>query len=129
MESRKENRHSDAEWYCRKDSEEERFYEIFFQMCQKYGVRWASAEEKERQFIEEVTRALACPSVLFSNIAFLLLHFLCFKPAANMVPPMCQLSTGPSLTATAFPDIPCRAYCPWATRTPCACKLDRKSVV
>ena len=56
MESRKENRHSDAEWYCRKDSEEERFYEIFFQMCQKYGVRWASAEEKERQFIEEVTR-------------------------------------------------------------------------
>ena len=56
MESRKENKHSDAEWYCRKDSEEERFYEIFFQMCQKYGVRWASAEEKERQFIEEVTR-------------------------------------------------------------------------
>ena len=56
MESRKENRHSDAEWYCRKDSEEERFYEIFFQMCQKYGVRWSSAEEKERQFIEEVTR-------------------------------------------------------------------------
>jgi hypothetical protein len=56
VESRKENRHSDAEWYCRKDSEEERFYEIFFQMCQKYGVRWASAEEKERQFIEEVTR-------------------------------------------------------------------------
>ena len=56
MESRKENRHSDAEWYCRKDSEEERFYEIFFQMCQKYSVRCASAEEKERQFIEEVTR-------------------------------------------------------------------------
>ena len=25
-------------------------------MCQKYGVRWASAAEKERQFIEEVTR-------------------------------------------------------------------------
>ncbi len=56
MESRKESRRSDAEWYCRNDPEEERFYEIFFQMCQKYGVRWASAEEKERQFIEEVTR-------------------------------------------------------------------------
>ena len=56
MESRKETRHSDAEWYCRKNPEEDRFYEIFFQMCQKYGVRWASAEEKERQFIEEVTR-------------------------------------------------------------------------
>ncbi len=34
----------------------ERFYEIFFQMCRKYGVRWASADEKERRFIEEVTR-------------------------------------------------------------------------
>ena len=56
MESRRGNILSDAEWYCRKDPEEERFYEIFFLMCQKYGVRWASASEKERQFIEEVTR-------------------------------------------------------------------------
>ena len=56
MESRRRNILSDAEWYCRKDPEEERFYEIFFLMCQKYGVRWASAAEKERQFIEEVTR-------------------------------------------------------------------------
>lgn len=56
MESRTEKMPSDAEWYCQKDPEEERFYEIFFQMCQKYGVRWASAEEKERKFIEEVTR-------------------------------------------------------------------------
>lgn len=56
MESRRGNILSDAEWYCRKDPEEERFYEIFFLMCQKYGVRWASAEEKERKFIEEVTR-------------------------------------------------------------------------
>ena len=56
MESRRGNILSDAKWYCRKDPEEERFYEIFFLMCQKYGVRWASAEEKERQFIEEVTR-------------------------------------------------------------------------
>ena len=47
---------SDAEWYYRKDSEEERFYEIFFQLCQKYRVRWASASQKERAFIEEVTR-------------------------------------------------------------------------
>lgn len=56
MESRRGNILSDAEWYCRKDPEEERYYEIFFLMCQKYGVRWASAAEKERQFIEEVTR-------------------------------------------------------------------------
>lgn len=56
MENRTRKMPYDAEWYCRKDPEAERFYEIFFQMCQKYGVRWASAEEKERQFIEEVTR-------------------------------------------------------------------------
>lgn len=56
MEFRKETPASDAEWYCRKNLEEERFYEIFFQMCRKYGVRWASADEKERQFIEEITR-------------------------------------------------------------------------
>ena len=56
MEPRKEMPVSDAAWYCRKDSEAERFYEIFFQMCRKYGVRWASADEKERRFIEEVTR-------------------------------------------------------------------------
>ena len=40
----------------KKNHPNERFYEIFFLMCQKYGVRWASAAEKERQFIEEVTR-------------------------------------------------------------------------
>lgn len=47
---------SDAQWYCRRDHEEERFFEIFFQICRKYHVSWASAEEKERRFIEEVTR-------------------------------------------------------------------------
>ena len=56
MKIRKKTPASDAEWYCRRDPEEERFYEIFFQMFRKYGVRWASAEEKERRFIEEVTR-------------------------------------------------------------------------
>lgn len=59
MKDRTEKIFSDAEWYCRKNPEEERFYEIFFQMCQKYRVRWASAEEKKWQFIEEVTR-VAC---------------------------------------------------------------------
>ena len=37
---------SDAEWYCRKDPEADR----------KYHVSWCSASEKERQFIEEVSR-------------------------------------------------------------------------
>lgn len=56
MDNNKNRPVSDAEWYCRKDPEEERFYEIFFQLCQKYGVRWASATTKEQRFIEEVTR-------------------------------------------------------------------------
>lgn len=47
---------TDAQWYCRRDTEENRFYEIFFRMCHKYSVSWASASEKERSFIEEVTR-------------------------------------------------------------------------
>ena len=47
---------SDAEWYFRKDPEEERFYDIFFQLCRKYNIRWTSASDKERAFIEEITR-------------------------------------------------------------------------
>ena len=47
---------SEAEQYFRRDPEEERFYEIFFKLCRKYDVSWASADEKEKQFIEEVTR-------------------------------------------------------------------------
>lgn len=56
MEKQDQRPTSDAEWYFRKDPEDERFYEIFFQLCRKYNVRWASANEKEKQFIEEVTR-------------------------------------------------------------------------
>ena len=58
MDNNKNRPVSDAEWYCRKDPEEERFYEIFFQLCQKHGVRWASATAKEQKFIEEVTRVI-----------------------------------------------------------------------
>lgn len=47
---------TDAQWYCRQDPETDRFYEIFFRMCRKYSVSWVSASEKERGFIEEVTR-------------------------------------------------------------------------
>lgn len=47
---------SDAEWYCRHNDEEDRFYDIFFKLCRKYNVNWASATDKERAFIEEITR-------------------------------------------------------------------------
>lgn len=50
------DRTSDAEWYCRKDPEEDRFYDIFFKLCRKYNVSWASATEKEKAFIEEIAR-------------------------------------------------------------------------
>ena len=43
---------SDAQWYCRRDVEEERFYSIFFRLCRKYDVSWASASDKEKAFIE-----------------------------------------------------------------------------
>ena len=51
-----QNVSSDAQWYCRRDSEEDCFYNIFFKLCRKYNVNWASASEKEKCFIEEVTR-------------------------------------------------------------------------
>ena len=47
---------SPAAWYCRRDEEADRFYEIFFQLCRKYNVHWTSADRKERQFIEEIAR-------------------------------------------------------------------------
>ena len=56
MDNSKKRPTSDAEWYFQKDPERERFYEKFFQMCRKYGVRWGKAKEKEQAFIEEVTR-------------------------------------------------------------------------
>ena len=30
--------------------------QVFFQICRKCSVRWASANEKEQRFIEEVAR-------------------------------------------------------------------------
>ena len=45
---------SDAEWYfTHGDHDDSRqYYDIFFSMCRKYGIHWASATEKERYFIE-----------------------------------------------------------------------------
>ncbi len=47
---------TDAEWYCRKDPEEDRFFTIFFELCRKYNIRWTGASDKEKAFIEELTR-------------------------------------------------------------------------
>ena len=56
MNSKEQQSASNAEWYFRKDPEVNRFYDIFFKMCRKYNVNWASANEKEKVFIEELTR-------------------------------------------------------------------------
>ena len=50
------NNNSDAKWYCTRDPEADKFYEFLFKYCNKYNVRWASATEKEKAFIEEITR-------------------------------------------------------------------------
>lgn len=39
------------------DAESDRlYYDIFFELCRKFHIDWASASEKERNFITEVTR-------------------------------------------------------------------------
>ena len=49
-------RQSNAEWYFRRDPETDRYYNIFFDLCRKFNVRWTTATEKEKAFIEELTR-------------------------------------------------------------------------
>ena len=39
------------------DAEKDRmYYDIFFQLCRKFHIDWATASEKEKEFITEVTR-------------------------------------------------------------------------
>ena len=54
MNDRKNRPISDAEWYFRKEPETERFYEIFFQLCRKYNVHWASATLKEKELLKRL---------------------------------------------------------------------------
>lgn len=52
-----ENKSSNAKWYfTHSDSDDsEKYYDIFFDVCHKYGVSYASATEKQRWFVEAVT--------------------------------------------------------------------------
>ncbi len=56
MDSEKNVLFSDAAWYCCSDPEEKRFYEMFFGICRKHRISWASASQREKTFVEEVTR-------------------------------------------------------------------------
>lgn len=48
---------SDALWYyTHSDSDDsKKYYDIFFEVCHKYGISYASAPEKQRWFAEAVT--------------------------------------------------------------------------
>ena len=61
---------SDVEWYCRQDPEAERFYNIFFKLCRKYNISWTSADEKEKAFIEEVTRVFRAMGFEYVDVHF-----------------------------------------------------------
>lgn len=42
--------------YIRSTADDKAYYEIFFQMCRKFHINWATATDKEKAFITEVTR-------------------------------------------------------------------------
>ena len=42
--------------YLQSAKNDAEYYTIFFQMCRKFHIDWASASEKEKAFIEEVVR-------------------------------------------------------------------------
>lgn len=46
-----------AKWHFTHESEEDRlWYGIFFSMCKKFNVSWATASPAQKAFIEEITR-------------------------------------------------------------------------
>lgn len=45
-----------CESYLRDAEQDKAYYDIFFQMCRKFRIDWASASEKEKAFLTEVTR-------------------------------------------------------------------------
>ena len=45
-----------CEDYLRSANTDQAYYDLFFQMCRKFNINWATATEKEKEFITEVTR-------------------------------------------------------------------------
>ena len=52
-----DNTNSDAKWYfTHSDSDDSKqYYDIFFEVCRKYGISYASASENKRWFAEALT--------------------------------------------------------------------------
>ena len=49
---------TDAEWYCthgKYDGSDE-YYDIFFGLCNKFGVSWIKATKTEKIFIEQMAK-------------------------------------------------------------------------
>ena len=66
MDTSKTRPTSDAEWYCRKDPEEERFYEIFFQLCRKYSAEtWEELSALADEVITDWSAAAAALNGLY----------------------------------------------------------------
>ena len=42
--------------YMKDAGNDKQYYEIFFEMCRKFRIDWATADEKEKGFVTEVTR-------------------------------------------------------------------------
>lgn len=41
--------------YMKDAGNDKQYYEIFFEMCRKFRIDWATADEKEKGFVTEVT--------------------------------------------------------------------------
>ena len=46
----------EAKEYFVRDTERDAFYRTFFQVCRRFNVTWSTATQKEKAFVEEVTR-------------------------------------------------------------------------
>ena len=42
--------------YMQDAEKDKQYYEIFFGMCRKFHINWATADDREKEFITEVTR-------------------------------------------------------------------------
>lgn len=53
-----DNQINEQTWYeeIGQDVKRNKFYSIFMDACRKYGVNWATAEQKDNDFIEAFTR-------------------------------------------------------------------------
>ena len=45
-----------AQYFIPQTAQRYEFYTIFFKVCHKYNIDWATATPKERAFAEEITR-------------------------------------------------------------------------